>query len=96
MTASPVPIGTVPIEEGDQVAGSCGLGTRPLVAPGHWRPVGWPKPKSRKKYERRLAPSRWAISIVPMFDDWARIWVALSCSVAWKSASENGQPPSEI
>ena len=56
VTASPVPIGTVPIEEADQVLGSFGLGTMPSVSPGQPRPVGWPKPRSRRKYERRSGP----------------------------------------
>ncbi len=30
--------------------------------------------------------------MVPMFDDWARIWVAVSCSVGWLSASWNTHP----
>ena len=31
-----------------------------------------------------------------MFDDWARIWVAVSCSVGWGSASWKVEPSSSI
>ena len=31
-----------------------------------------------------------------MFDDWARIWVAVSCSVGWGSASWKVDPSSSI
>ena len=35
----------------------------------------------------RPSPSSWAISMVPMLDDWARISLAVSRSVPWASAS---------
>ena len=33
---------------------------------------------ARSGWRSRVSPSSWATSMVPMFDDWARIWVAVS------------------
>jgi hypothetical protein len=67
--------------------------TMPHDSPGKPRPVGSPKPKLEIAAARRPLPSIWAILMVPMFDDWAMIWVAVSCSVGCVSASWNKAPP---
>ena len=62
-------------------------GTRPWDSPGMPSPVSLPKPRLAIWSSRRVSPRPWATSMVPMFDDWARIWVAVSDSVPCASAS---------
>ncbi len=66
--------------------------TSPADSAGKPSPVLRPKPSVEICAANRPSPSCWAISMVPMFDDWARIWVAVSFSVGWLSASWNTQP----
>ena len=37
--------------------------------------------------QQRVLPSRWAISMVPRLEDWARIWLAVRTSLPCDSAS---------
>src|ERR1700686_3231780 len=66
--------------------------TRPDDSAGKPSPVGLPKPSVAIWAASLPSPSCWAISMVPMFDDWARICVAVSRSVGWFSASWNTHP----
>ena len=64
-----------------------GPGTRPSDSPGKCSPVGLPKPRLPIWARSRFLPRAWAISMVPMLDDWARMPLAVRCSVPWASAS---------
>ena len=69
----------------------------PSDSPGKFEP-------GRARRSRAPSPGPAAVSprgpgrspTVPMFDDWARIWVAVSCSVGCVSASWNVEPSSVI
>ena len=51
------------------------------------RPVGLPNPRLAIWASSRFSPSAWAISIVPMLEDWARMLLGVSRSVPCASAS---------
>jgi len=68
----------------------------PADSPGKLRPVGLPKPRFFTWARRRDSPSEEAISEVPMFEDCARIWVAVNSSVGCGSASWNKEPSKVI
>ena len=70
VTASSCPIGVEPIEVPVQ---ELAPGTRPCDSPGNPSPVGRPKPRLLIWARRGSSPSLWAISMVPMLEDWARI-----------------------
>ena len=64
-------------------------GTRPWDSPGMPSPVGLPNPRLAIWLRSRVSPRPWAISMVPMLEDWARIWVAVMATVPCCSASWN-------
>ncbi len=84
VTAMPCPMGTVPIVDPDHWStGSA----KPADSPGKSIPVLFPKPK-RSIHDASLpSPSRWAIVIVPMFEEYSTIWRTVIRSVPRVCAS---------
>ena len=62
------------------------------MAPGNVGSGGVEKPSALTWANSRVSPRSWAISVVPMFDDSARIWVAVRSSVGWDVESWKTSP----
>ena len=91
VTAMPWPIGTVPIVDPDHWSSGS---AKPGDSPGKSMPVLFPKPKRSTHDASRPSPSRCAIVIVPMFDEYSTIWRTVIRSVPRECASRmSGRRP---
>ena len=90
VVAMPYPIGILPMSDGSTVPEA---GSLPNCSPGKPIAVRAPNPSSRMVRSNRGRPTASAISIVPTFEDCARISRTVQSAVPWASSSGNRCPP---